>query len=64
MAKSTHFDVIMIGHFAKDRNIVDGHGKTESGGGVYFGSVVLKCLSVNVAILTLSCHLSWNKRKL
>jgi sugar/nucleoside kinase (ribokinase family) len=52
MAKSTHFDVIMIGHFAQDRNVVDGHAKTESGGGVYFGSVALKHLGVNVAIVT------------
>ena len=52
MAENTRFDVIMIGHFAKDRNVVDGHAKTESGGGVYFGSVALKRLGVNVAIVT------------
>ena len=47
-----HFDVVMLGHFAKDRNVVDGHAQTESGGGVYFGSVALKRLGVNVAIVT------------
>jgi len=52
MAKSAHFDVIMIGHFAQDRNVVDGHAKTESGGGVYFGSVALKRIGVNVAVVT------------
>src|SRR5512137_1199565 len=33
MTEPTLFDVMMIGHFAKDRNVVDGVGKTESGGG-------------------------------
>jgi len=47
-----HFDVVMLGHFAKDCNVVDGHAKTESGGGVYFGSIALKRLGVNVAIVT------------
>ena len=46
------FDVVMIGHLAKDRNVVDGHAKTETGGGVYFGSVALKRLGVSVAIVT------------
>ncbi len=52
MTNSAHFDVMMIGHFAQDRNVVDGRAKTESGGGVYFGSVALKRLGVNVAIVT------------
>ena len=46
------FDVVMLGHFARDRNVVDGHAQTESGGGVYFGSVALKRLGVSVAIVT------------
>jgi sugar/nucleoside kinase (ribokinase family) len=48
----TAFDILMIGHFAKDRNIVDGHGQTESGGGVYFGSMALRRLGVGVAVVT------------
>jgi sugar/nucleoside kinase (ribokinase family) len=44
--------IMMIGHFAKDRNVVDGHGVMASGGGVYFGSVVLRRLGVRVAIVT------------
>ena len=47
-----HFDVVMLGHFAKDSNVVDGHAKTESGGGVYFGSIALKRIGANVAIVT------------
>jgi sugar/nucleoside kinase (ribokinase family) len=46
------FDVVMIGHLAKDQNIVDGQARTESGGGVYFGSVALKRLGVKVAVVT------------
>ena len=42
----------MIGHFAKDRNIVDGQGETTSGGGVYFGSMALRRLGVRVAVVT------------
>ena len=45
-------DILMIGHFAKDRNVVDGHGETASGGGVYFGSMALRRLGLNVAVVT------------
>lgn len=45
-------DILMIGHFAKDRNVVDGRGRTESGGGVYFGSLALRRLGVRVAVVT------------
>lgn len=45
-------DILMIGHFAKDRNVVDGHGELASGGGVYFGSVALRRLGVTVAVAT------------
>ena len=45
-------DVLMIGHFAKDRNIVDGRGETASGGGVYFGSMALRRLGLSVAVVT------------
>ncbi len=49
---SNQFDIVMFGHFAKDRNVVDGHGEVSSGGGVYFGSVVLRRLGLKVAIVT------------
>jgi sugar/nucleoside kinase (ribokinase family) len=42
----------MIGHLAKDRNIVDGQGEIATGGGVYFGSMVLRRLGVDVAVVT------------
>lgn len=37
-------DVVMIGHFARDRNVVDGVGRIEAGGAVYFGAVALRRL--------------------
>ena len=52
MPSSTAFDVMTIGHFAQDRNVVDGVAKVESGGGVYFGSVALKRLGLRVAVVT------------
>jgi sugar/nucleoside kinase (ribokinase family) len=45
-------DILMVGHFAKDRNIVDGQGEIASGGGVYFGSMALRQLDVRVAVVT------------
>ena len=38
------FDILMIGNFAKDKLIVDGIEEIASGGGVYYGSVVVKRL--------------------
>jgi sugar/nucleoside kinase (ribokinase family) len=52
LTSNTHFDIVMIGHFAKDRLVVDGHGETASGGGVYYGSVALRRLGVRVAVVT------------
>lgn len=48
----TPVDVVMIGHFAKDQVIVDGQGQTVPGGGVYYGSVVLRRLGASVAVVT------------
>jgi sugar/nucleoside kinase (ribokinase family) len=45
-------DVMMIGHFARDQNIVDGVGAVEPGGAVYFGSVALRRLGLRVAVVT------------
>jgi sugar/nucleoside kinase (ribokinase family) len=52
LTSNTHFDIVMIGHFAKDRLVVDGHGEIASGGGVYYGSVALRRLGVRVAVVT------------
>ncbi len=46
------FDVLMIGNFAKDKLIVDGVEEIASGGGVYYGSVVVKRLGLDVAVVT------------
>ncbi len=46
------FDILMIGHFAKDELIVDGRGEISSGGGVYYGSMVLRQMGLNVAVAT------------
>jgi sugar/nucleoside kinase (ribokinase family) len=52
MSSDTDFDIMMIGHFAKDRLVVDGHGEIASGGAVYYGSVALRRLGVRVAVVT------------
>jgi sugar/nucleoside kinase (ribokinase family) len=45
-------DIVIIGHFARDRLIVDGQGETSSGGAVYYGSVALRRMGVRVAVVT------------
>jgi sugar/nucleoside kinase (ribokinase family) len=45
-------DIMMIGHFAKDQLVVDGHGEVSSGGAVYYGSVALRQLGLRVAVVT------------
>jgi sugar/nucleoside kinase (ribokinase family) len=49
---SLNVDIMMIGHFAKDRLVVDGHGEMASGGAVYYGSVALRRIGVRVAVVT------------
>jgi hypothetical protein len=39
MSPHPTYDILMFGHFAKDRNVVDGQGKIESGGAVYFAAL-------------------------
>lgn len=48
----TEFDIVMIGNFAKDKLIVDGLEEIASGGGVYYGSVVINRLGLKVAVVT------------
>ncbi len=52
MSVPAGFDVLMIGHFAKDVLVVDGKGESASGGGVFYGSVALRRLGVRVAVVT------------
>jgi len=52
MSDQSNVDVMIIGHFAVDRLIVDGHGEIASGGAVYYGSVALRRFGLSVAIVT------------
>jgi len=45
-------DILMIGHFARDILVVDGQAEVSSGGGVYYGSIPLRHLGLNVAVVT------------
>jgi len=47
-----NYDIVMIGNFARDKVIVDGVEQITSGGGVYYGSVVVKRLGASVAVIT------------
>jgi sugar/nucleoside kinase (ribokinase family) len=47
-----NFDILMVGNFAKDKIIVDSVEEIASGGGVYFGSVVITRLGYSVAVAT------------
>ena len=47
-----NYDILMVGHFAKDELIVDGKGEVSSGGGVYYGSMALHQMGLKVAIAT------------
>lgn len=46
------FNILMIGNFAKDKLIVDGVEEVASGGGVYYGSVVIHRLGHSVGVIT------------
>jgi sugar/nucleoside kinase (ribokinase family) len=52
MTLSPDVDIVMIGHFAKDKLVVDDTGETASGGAVYYGSVALRRIGVRVAVVT------------
>jgi len=45
-------DIMMVGHFAKDRLVVDGTSEIASGGAVYYGSVALRRIGIRVAVVT------------
>lgn len=52
MTLPTKTDIMMIGHFAKDKLVVDGRVDNSSGGAVYYGSIALRRLGVSVAVVT------------
>lgn len=45
-------DIMMLGHFAKDKIVVDGVTRTASGGAVHYGSIALRQLDFSVAVVT------------
>jgi sugar/nucleoside kinase (ribokinase family) len=45
-------DALLIGHFAKDRLVVDGRAEAASGGAVYYGGVALRRLGLRVGVVT------------
>jgi len=47
-----NLDVVMIGHFAKDKIIYRGREETSSGGAVYYGGMALARLGWRVAVVT------------
>jgi hypothetical protein len=49
---SQKFDVVLMGHFSKDKNVVDGEEKNLSGGAIYYGAFPLKLMGINVAVVT------------
>lgn len=48
----TDVDIVLIGHFAKDRNVYLGNAEIASGGSVYFGGMALARLGWRVAVIT------------
>jgi sugar/nucleoside kinase (ribokinase family) len=45
-------DIMMVGHFSKDKIVVDGVSEIASGGAVYYGSIALRQLGIDVAVVT------------
>mgnify|MGYP000877076234 CR=1 FL=1 len=48
----SNLDVLMVGHFAKDKIVIDGEEFESPGGAVYYGGVVLRRLGLEVGIAT------------
>lgn len=45
-------DLLFVGHFARDRIVVDGNAETASGGGVYFGAIAARRAGMTAAVAT------------
>lgn len=45
-------DIAVIGHFAKDKIIVQGEERVSSGGSVYYGAIALRRMGLRVAAIT------------
>lgn len=53
-SRGEKFDVVLLGHIAKDKLImkVEGTERIQVGGPVYYGSFPLKCMGLKVAVVT------------
>jgi sugar/nucleoside kinase (ribokinase family) len=51
-APKKSFDIVMLGHFARDLNVIDGVEKQESGSGIYFGSVAAAVTGAKVGVIS------------
>jgi sugar/nucleoside kinase (ribokinase family) len=49
---TSNLDILFLGHFAVDRNVVDGVAEIASGGGVYYGGIAAARLGARVAVVT------------
>jgi sugar/nucleoside kinase (ribokinase family) len=45
-------DILMLGHFARDKLVVDGIGEMAAGGAVFYGSIALRRIGMRVAVVT------------
>ncbi|TDI87582.1 MAG: hypothetical protein E2O78_00895 [Caldithrix sp.] len=51
--KTMNFDIVLLGHFAKDKLIIHGVEREASGGAVYYGALALAKINIRVAIITM-----------
>ena len=47
-----NFDVVLLGHFAKDKDVIDGKERNVFGGAVYYGAFPLNMMGIKVAVVT------------
>ncbi len=52
MTVAYEYDVMMIGHLAKDKLVVDGEAEMALGGAVYYGGIALRRQDFRVAVVT------------
>jgi sugar/nucleoside kinase (ribokinase family) len=52
MHNRTGFDIVILGHFARDVNVVQGVAQKALGGAVYYGGMALARLNVRAGIIT------------
>lgn len=49
---TNRLDILMIGHFSKDRLVIDGRAEIAPGGAIYYGSIPLRRLGIKVGVCT------------